>query len=49
MDGSFVGKAKMIIDATVPWKFKSLKRGSELPIFVRARLPNEHVPSYGSR
>jgi len=48
MDGSFVGKAKMIIDATVPWKYKNLKRGTTLPIFERARFQNVNLKDYMS-
>jgi len=48
IDGSFVGKAKMIIDATVPWRFKNLKRGSELPIFERARFKKVDLKNYVS-
>jgi 2,5-furandicarboxylate decarboxylase 1 len=48
VDGSFVGKAKMIIDATVPWKYKKLKRGSELPIFDRARFQKVDLKDYVS-
>ncbi|MFQ5684002.1 MAG: UbiD family decarboxylase [Candidatus Binatia bacterium] len=48
MDGSFVGKAKMIVDATVPWKFKGLKRGSDLPIFERARFKKVDLKDYFS-
>ena len=46
MDGSFVGKAKMIIDATVPWKYKNLKRGTSLPIFERARFKKTDLKDY---
>ena len=46
VDGSFVGKAKMIIDATVPWKYKNLKRGSDLPIFERARFKKVDLKEY---
>jgi 2,5-furandicarboxylate decarboxylase 1 len=46
MDGSFVGKAKMIIDATVPWKYKKLKSGTDLPIFERARFKKVDLKDY---
>ena len=36
LDGSFVGKSKMIVDATVPWRYKYLKGTSEFPLFKRA-------------
>ena len=46
IDGSFVGMAKMIVDATVPWNFKNLKRGSDLPIFERARFQEADLKDY---
>ncbi|MFQ5541274.1 MAG: UbiD family decarboxylase [Candidatus Binatia bacterium] len=46
LEGSFVGKAKMIIDATVPWKYKNLKRGTNLPIFERARFQKVDLKNY---
>ncbi len=46
LEGSFVGKAKMIIDATVPWKYKNLKRGANLPIFERARFRKVELKNY---
>jgi UbiD family decarboxylase len=49
MDGSFIGKAKMIVDATVPWKYKNLKRGTELPIFEKARFKKVDLKDYVSQ
>ncbi|MBI2087155.1 MAG: UbiD family decarboxylase [Deltaproteobacteria bacterium] len=46
LDGSFVGKAKMIIDATVPWKFKHLKQGTKLALFERARFQKVDLKEY---
>ena len=46
MDGSFVGKAKMIIDATVPWKYKNLKSGANRPVFERARFKKVDLKEY---
>jgi hypothetical protein len=36
----------MIIDATVPWKYKNLKRVTTLPIFERARFQNVNLKDY---
>ncbi|MDA2933424.1 UbiD family decarboxylase [Acidobacteria bacterium AH-259-D05] len=47
LDGSFVGKAKMIVDATVPWKYKSLKRGEgKLALFERAKFQEVDLEDY---
>jgi 2,5-furandicarboxylate decarboxylase 1 len=46
LDGSFIGKAKMIIDATVPWKFKHLKQGTKLALFERARFQKVDLKDY---
>src|SRR3990170_4871555 len=46
IDGSFVGKAKMIIDATVPWKYKNLKSGANRPVFERARFKKVDLKEY---
>lgn len=46
MDGSFVGKAKMIIDATIPWKYKNLRKGTNLAIFERARFKKVDLKDY---
>ena len=48
MDGGFVGKAKMIVDATVPWKYKNLKRGSDIRIFERAKFQQVDLKDYFS-
>lgn len=42
---SFVGKAKLIIDATVPWRYRTVKRG-ELPLFDRARFKQLDLKDY---
>ncbi|MCZ6768164.1 MAG: hypothetical protein O7D93_02840, partial [Acidobacteria bacterium] len=45
-EGGFVGKAKMIIDATVPWKYKTLKGGRDFPLFERARFQEVDLQDY---
>lgn len=46
MDGSSVAKAKMIIDATVPWKYKNLRSGTKLPLFEKARFQKVDLGNY---
>ena len=48
VEGSFVGKAKMIVDATVPWKYKNLKGKSEFPLFKRASFLEVDLKDYVS-
>ncbi len=48
LDGSFVGKAKMIVDATVPWKYKNLKGKGEFPLFKRASFLEVDLKDYVS-
>ena len=45
-EGGYVGKAKMIIDATVPWKYKNLKGGRDFPIFERAKFQEVDLQDY---
>ncbi|MBI3076882.1 MAG: UbiD family decarboxylase [Deltaproteobacteria bacterium] len=41
----FVGKSKLIVDATVPWKYKQAGRGG-LPLFQRARFRPTDLREY---
>ena len=47
-DGGFVGKSKMIVDATVPWKYKNLKGKGEFPLFKKASFLEVDLKDYVS-
>ncbi|MCZ6876661.1 MAG: hypothetical protein O7G29_00810 [Acidobacteria bacterium] len=36
----------MIIDATVPWKYKTLKGGRDFPLFERAKFQEVDLQDY---
>ena len=44
--GDSVVKAKMITDATIPWKYKSIKQEGVPPLFMRARFQETPLEEY---
>ncbi len=44
--GDSVVKAKMIVDATVPWKYKTIEREGVPPLFMRSRFQETPLEEY---
>lgn len=44
--GDSVVKAKMIVDATIPWKYKTLRKEGAPPLFMRARFQETPLEDY---
>ena len=44
--GDSVVKAKMIVDATIPWKYKTIKKEGIPPLFMRARFQDTPLEDY---
>ncbi|MFQ5915834.1 MAG: UbiD family decarboxylase [Nitrospinota bacterium] len=44
--GDSVVKAKMIVDATIPWKYKTIQKEGVPPLFMRARFQETPLEDY---
>ncbi len=44
--GDSVVKAKMIVDATIPWKYKTIEKEGVPPLFMRARFQETPLEDY---